>query len=505
MTGPGPVVVAGDALLDRDVDGEVRRLAPDAPVPVLERARVMLRPGGAALAALLAAASGAEVVLLAPVGDDPASRSLLALLDGQVTVLPLPLAGPLAEKTRLRADGRSLLRVDGAGGAPQPVPPAGPGPGGAPARAIASAGVVLVSDYGRGVTTDPVLRAALAARATVRPLVWDPHPRGAAPVPGARLVTPNQAEALAAAGPLSGRPAAGLAAAAAAGRVLCRRWQADAVAVTLGPQGVLLARGEGTPLAVPGRPVPSADPCGAGDMFAAAVATALHRGALPSEAVTAAAEAAAGYLTDGGAAAVSRPAGQAGWPAGPDGPGASAGADGAAGTDRTAPAARRGRDEAPGDGAALAAAGAAGRVRATGGTVVAAGGCFDVLHAGHVSLLQAARALGDCLVVCLNSDGSVRRRKGTGRPLNPAADRAAVLRALDCVDDVVIFDEDTPLAVLDRLRPGIWVKGDDYGDRELPESALVGSWGGQVVTVPYLAGRSTTRLVSLAHAAGQAG
>jgi D-beta-D-heptose 7-phosphate kinase / D-beta-D-heptose 1-phosphate adenosyltransferase len=484
MSTAGPVVVAGDALLDRDVDGEARRLAPDAPVPVLDQARVSLRPGGAALAALLAAARGAEVVLIAPAGDDPASRVLLGLLDGKVTVLPLPLDGPLAEKTRLRADGRPLLRVDAGGGVPRPVTADGAGAAAA-LRAIASAGAVLVSDYGRGVTADPVLRSALAARAAARPLVWDPHPRGADPVPGARLVTPNQAEALAAAGPGPGRPAGGLAAAAAAGRVLCRRWQADAVAVTLGRRGVLLARGDGTPLAVPGRPVPSADPCGAGDMFAAAVITALHQGALPAEAVTAAAGAAAGYLADGGPGAVSRPAAADGWPGAPDGLGEP--------------------DGAAGDGAAAAADGPADQVRSAGGTVVAAGGCFDVLHAGHVSLLQAARALGDCLVVCLNSDLSVRRRKGPGRPLNPAADRAAVLRALDCVDDVVIFDEDTPLAVLGRLRPGVWVKGDDYGDRELPESALVGSWGGQVVTVPYLAGRSTTRLAGLAHAAGPAG
>jgi rfaE bifunctional protein nucleotidyltransferase chain/domain len=115
-------------------------------------------------------------------------------------------------------------------------------------------------------------------------------------------------------------------------------------------------------------------------------------------------------------------------------------------------------------------------------------------------MLAAARSLGDCLVVCLNSDASIRRLKGGGRPLNPAADRAAVLRALGCVDDVLVFEEDTPLAVLDRLRPGVWVKGGVYAGRELPEAALMESWGGQVVTVPYLAGRSTSRLVGLAGA-----
>jgi rfaE bifunctional protein nucleotidyltransferase chain/domain len=126
--------------------------------------------------------------------------------------------------------------------------------------------------------------------------------------------------------------------------------------------------------------------------------------------------------------------------------------------------------------------------------VVATGGCFDLLHAGHVSLLQAARSLGDCLIVCLNSDASVRRLKGDGRPLNHIADRVSVLAALGCVDAVAVFGEDTPCAVLDRIRPDIWVKGGDYDGRDLPEAAVLEKWGGMAVTVPYLDGRSTTRL-----------
>ena len=134
------------------------------------------------------------------------------------------------------------------------------------------------------------------------------------------------------------------------------------------------------------------------------------------------------------------------------------------------------------------------QVRAAGGTVVATGGCFDLLHAGHVSLLETARSLGDCLIVCLNSDASVRRLKGDGRPLNHVADRTAVLAALGSVDAIAVFDEDTPCPVLDQLRPDIWVKGGDYDGRELPEAALLETWGGVAVTVPYLSGRSTTRL-----------
>jgi rfaE bifunctional protein nucleotidyltransferase chain/domain len=127
--------------------------------------------------------------------------------------------------------------------------------------------------------------------------------------------------------------------------------------------------------------------------------------------------------------------------------------------------------------------------------VVATGGCFDLLHAGHVSVLNQARALGDCLVVCLNSDASVQRLKGPGRPLVGEQDRASVIGALAAVDAVVIFDEETPEAVLDRLRPDVFAKGGDYATADLPERRLLASWGGEVVLLPYLEGRSTTSLL----------
>jgi D-beta-D-heptose 7-phosphate kinase/D-beta-D-heptose 1-phosphate adenosyltransferase len=466
----GPLVVVGDALLDRDVDGQVRRLSPDAPAPVLEDLTPSCRPGGAALAARLAAADGVPVVLVAPLGNDEASQTVVALLEPHVTVVRLPLAGTLPEKTRFRTGGRTLLRADRGDGRPGP---GGAGPAGlvtgAAADAIAAAGAILVSDYGRGVTANPQLRSLLERQAGRVPLVWDPHPKGAPPVPRTRLVTPNLAEALSAAGLVSGADV--LPAAVAAARDLGRRWSADAVAVTLGERGAVLVQGGTGPLVVPAPPVAATDPCGAGDRFAATAAAALRRGALASEAVTSAVASASAYLAAGG---VSRYGSTEGDPA----------------PDRTAaPApvpARAGED----------AAGLARRVRAAGGTVVATGGCFDLLHAGHVSLLQTARSLGDCLIVCLNSDDSVRRLKGDGRPLNHAADRAAVLAALGCVDAIAVFGEDTPCEVLDQLRPDVWVKGGDYDGRELPEAARLETWGGVAVTVPYLSGRSTTRLAA---------
>ncbi|MER6596627.1 adenylyltransferase/cytidyltransferase family protein, partial [Micromonospora purpureochromogenes] len=163
----------------------------------------------------------------------------------------------------------------------------------------------------------------------------------------------------------------------------------------------------------------------------------------------------------------------------------------------------------PGGGGERIGAAAAGavvaEVRAAGGTVVATGGCFDLLHAGHVATLQAARQLGDCLIVCLNSDASVAGLKGPQRPVVPQGDRTRLLAALDCVDAVVVFDEPTPATALARLRPDVWVKGGDYagdGAPELPEAELVRGWGGRVVTVPYLAGRSTTATISAARSRG---
>jgi D-beta-D-heptose 7-phosphate kinase/D-beta-D-heptose 1-phosphate adenosyltransferase len=456
----GSLVVVGDALLDRDLDGRVERLAPDAPVPVVDDPAERRRPGGAALAATLAALQDRRRVVLvtALAGDEPGTtlRGLLALAG--VEIVDLGLAGQTPEKIRVRAGGRSLLRLDRATG-PGRVGPLGR----AGRRALAGAGAVLVADYGRGVAAEPAVRAALAALPARRPLVWDPHPRGPAPLPGARLATPNRAEA---AGFVPQVPGDGLAAVTARARLLADRWETAGVAVTLGAGGALLVEGAGAPLVVPAPAILGGDPCGAGDRFSAAAAGLLGDGALPSEAVAGAVAAASAFVAAGGAATV--------------------------------------RLEAQGSGVAVATTGGTpveraealiAGVRAEGGTVVATGGCFDLLHAGHVATLRSARALGDCLVVCLNSDGSVRRLKGPERPLVPQADRVAVLEALGCVDVVVPFDERTPEAVLARLRPDVFAKGGDYALTDLPEAALLATWGGQAVVLPYLEGRSTTKLL----------
>ena len=184
------LVVVGDALLDRDVEGAVERLSPDAPVPVVERTQERVRPGGAGLAAALAARDGHDVVLVAAIGDDPAGEELRAALAAAgVELVDIGLAGATPEKVRVRGGGVPLLRLDRGGD-----PPAAVGaPGEAAGAAMAEADAILVADYGRGVAREPGVRAALEAESA--PLVWDPHPLGPPPVRGAALVTPNAREA----------------------------------------------------------------------------------------------------------------------------------------------------------------------------------------------------------------------------------------------------------------------------------------------------------------------
>ena len=278
-------------------------------------------------------------------------------------------------------------------------------------------------------------------------------------------MTPNAAEAARLTPEIAGDDVAAVCDRAA---VLARRWRAVAVCVTLGARGAVLAFAEGAPLAVPAPAVAHGDPCGAGDRFAVALAGLLADGELPSRAAAGAVAVASRFVGEGGAGGLR--------------------------LDDAAPGVATGGEDA----AALAR-----RVRARGGTVVATGGCFDVLHAGHVATLEAARALGDCLIVCLNSDASARRLKGPDRPVNAQADRAAVLEALASVDAVAIFDEDTPADALRRLRPHLFVKGGDYHAADLPEAPVLAGWGGRPVTVPFVDGRSTTRILEQAKTRGR--
>ncbi|MFC4372961.1 PfkB family carbohydrate kinase [Nocardia halotolerans] len=459
-----PLVVLGDAILDVDIEGSAERLCPEAPVPVVDVERQRMRPGGAGLAAALAAESVSEVALITAVADDANGRVLRHLLDRDVEVVAMPLRGETVRKARVRAAGQSLVRLDTGDGVAEGGPL-----GAAVVDTLRSAGAILVADYGRGVAAHPQIRRLLRELDRRVPIVWDPHPRGPQPVWGVSLVSPNMKEAR--------QFAPGYTEPEELAKVLRDEWSADSVAVTIGAGGAVLANGKRlSAVPVPaevrhGDHLGAADTCGAGDRFASAAAAALFAGATVAEAVDHAVEVAARFVAAGGAATLSARDG-----------------------DTTAVP---GLPPAHADGSALELAAA---VRARGGRLVATGGCFDLLHPGHVTLLRRARAMGDALVVCLNSDASVRGLKGPARPIVPERDRARLLTELSSVDAVAVFDESSPAALLERLRPDVWVKGGDYAGAELPEADVVRRHGGEIALVPTVHGYSTSRLVAATRA-----
>ena len=497
------LVIVGDVLLDRDVDGASERLAPDSGVPVLDEREARIRPGGAGLAAAIAAAEGEEVTLVTALADDEAGAELASLLAlAGVRLVDLGLDGRTPEKVRLLRDGEPQLRLDRGGSLAPLLARDRDGLW----RALEGAGAILVSDYGRGVAAHEPVRAALAAHRLGRPLVWDPHPRGSVPVPGATLATPNLDEAarlaptvdgdcgldppIAGSSPQSAHPAARPPGELA--RALLAAWGVEAVCVTRGGDGALLAE-PNEPVREFGCAPAQGDPCGAGDSFAVAAAAALAAGATRAEAVAAAVDAAREFVAASGARRLATPQDPpyVRCPYGHRTYGES--------SSRTLDL--RGLGASPRSIAPALALAA--RVRARGGSVVATGGCFDLLHVGHVRTLEAARALGDCLVVLLNGDRSVRRLKGDDRPLVGELERAAMLKALGCVDEVAIFDEPVPDEALRLLKPDVWAKGGDYEAGELPEAEAIAAWGGRVAILPYLEGRSTTRLIEEVGARGE--
>jgi rfaE bifunctional protein nucleotidyltransferase chain/domain/rfaE bifunctional protein kinase chain/domain len=447
---PLRIVVVGDLLLDIDVEGDVERLTPYAPVPVLDVVSETKRAGGAGLVATLLRRDGHDVTLVTALADDPRAAELPPLLHG-IELVAGWSPSPTVVKTRLRSREQPIARIDEGSATPEvPVVTT------AMLDAVRSAELVVIADYGRKLLEEPALRAAVEAAAARVPVVWDPHRRGSQPVPGV-IVTPNIGEART----FSGVEGAGIPFADEAAQRLLDDWGCAAVVVTMGSHGALLrTSATGLPMVAAAPVVRDADVNGAGDRFASALAVALGSGRSASDAVQHAVAETARYLEDGGVAALD-----------------------------VAPAATL----PVADHEALAVVE---RVRAAGGTVVATGGVFDLIHAGHARTLSAARALGDCLIVLLNSDDSVRRLKGPERPLMAAADRVDLLEALEVVDGVIVFGEDTPVEAIRRVRPDIWVKGGDYEAASLPEAAVITEWGGRAVTVPFFPGRSTTRLAA---------
>ena len=467
-------LVIGDAMLDVFERGRAARLAPDAPAPVVTNVQRESSPGGAANVAANLSALGADVTLLTAVGDDAAGDELLENLGeigvGTEDVLRLPGRKTIVKK-RLVADGATLARVDS--GDREPLTGAAEEELAEQAAALAEeAAVVVVSDYSGGALTQRVAdslgatghRCVLLDSKDLLRLRWK----------GLAAATPNHLEAQRALGiPVEQDP--GRVDAGAVGEALRFEIGAKALAVTLAEAGAVVVD-EARASHVEGRRVADPDVNGAGDTFLATFALSLGSGAGPGVAARIGVEAAT--------LAVGRPG--------------------------TAPVGFRELlqrlPEEAADGGSETLEEDLERVRRFGGKVVFTNGCFDLLHRGHLFLLREARKLGDVLVVGLNSDDSARRVKGPGRPVTLEEDRVELLEALPYVDHVVVFDEDTPEALIRHLKPDLHVKGGDHAGDHLAEEPAVEELGGEIVFLPLLPGRSASATIehikSLGTAAG---
>jgi len=453
------VLVLGDVMLDRFVYGGAKRLSPEAPVPVVRLSEHRAMAGGAGNVARNIQALGGEVLLLAAIGADAAGEELAGLLGAAARLLLIP--GRMTPvKMRVIAGRQQVVRVDEEDASPiaDPTPLLDALP-----AALDGSHAVVLSDYAKGTLPPALIAAAIAgARARGIPVLADPKGRDFARYAGVDVLTPNAGELAEAAG----HPTATDAECEAAARRLLARIEARAILATRSEKGMMLV-----PRDVPATLVPALarevfDVSGAGDTVIATLALGVASG-LSLDAAMRAANAAAGVVVGKlGTATCSL-----------------AELEAALRTD---------------EGALLSWPEAARQVaswQAQGLRVGFANGCFDLLHAGHVGLLRAARSHCDRLVVALNDDASVSRLKGETRPINTLADRAAVIGALAAVDAVVGFAEDTPLAAILALRPDLLFKGQDYRIEEVVGAPEVASWGGRTVLLELLPGRSTTGIV----------
>jgi D-beta-D-heptose 7-phosphate kinase/D-beta-D-heptose 1-phosphate adenosyltransferase len=467
------VAVVGDLLLDRYLFGTVGRVSPEAPVHVLREEREEERPGGAGSVAAMAAGLGARCRVVGLLGDDGAGRRLRELLraagaDARGAVLDG--GRPTTVKTRLvarnAAGHQQVLRVDREVDA-APAPRVVRALAAAARRAVRGAGAVILSDYAKGALPDAVLRAVLdEARRRGVPALVDPKRTDFRGYRGAAVVTPNRAETERA----TGIAVRGLADAERAGRRLVRDLRLRAALITLDRDGMLLVPARGPVSHVPTRPREVFDVTGAGDMVIAAAAVALASGASLEESARLANVAAGIEVARFGAVPVSR--------------------------DEVLEAVHDPGGDAARKILSLPALREALRARrARGESVVLTNGCFDILHSGHARYLAGARAEGDLLVVGLNSDASVRRLKGPGRPVSGFRERAEVLASLACVDFVVEFRESTPERLVRAVDPQVLVKGEDWRTKGVVGRRWVESRGGRVVLAPLVPGRSTTSIL----------
>ena len=458
--------VVGDLMIDEYVSGAVERISPEAPVPVVRAQGSEHRLGGAANVARQIATLGARVSVAGICGEDAAAEQLLRLCAGAGidtrAVLRLP-GRHTTRKLRVVSHSQQLLRLDW-----EDVQPCTAEVSAQLLTQLAASDppdAIILSDYAKGVLTPETIAGIRGARGAV-PLVVDPKHRDFARYRGATTVTPNLHELEVAAG--CSLDVADLAGIAAAARTLMASAGLESMVVTLGNHGMLVVPAAGAETAVPAMRHDVYDVTGAGDTAIAVLTLALAARAPLMQAAQLANAAAGVSVTQVGAVAVSAASIRDALAAHPDGKLLS-------------------RHE-------LAARAATWRTE--GKRIVVTNGCFDLLHAGHLALLSQAAKQGDVLVLAINSDASVRRLKGSERPLVPQAERAALLAALTFVDAVTIFEEDTPLQVLEAVRPHVLVKGGDYQPSEVVGRELVEAAGGRVVIVPLTPERSTSSLVA---------
>jgi len=459
----------GDLMIDRYVHGEVARISPEAPIPVLSRKLQTAMLGAAGNVARNVSALGAEAVLIGVVGDDEEAHSAAALIaeatgvDGRLVTAP---GRRTTVKTRFVCGGQQLLRVDWEDDAPVSAEVEADL---ASALGAASAlRAILISDYAKGVFTPAVIGACLAAAAGLAcPVIVDPK-GGFAKYGPVDLIKPNAKELSAATG-LPTQTDDEVAAALTQALAGCT---AKALLVTRAGQGMSLMERGGEVRHFRARARSVFDVSGAGDTCLAALGLAYASAAPLEQAVELAILASGVVVGRAGAATVT--------------PSELVEAELAG---RMAPAEAKVAMAGP-------AAEMVARWRAAGLKIGFTNGCFDILHRGHVAYLNQARAWCDRLVVGLNSDASVQGLKGAGRPVNPLESRALVLAGLSCVDLVTPFDTATPIELIKALRPDVLVKGADYSIEQVVGFDVVQAYGGEVRLADIVDGYSTTAAIA---------
>ncbi len=457
------ILVVGDIMLDRYWHGTSSRISPEAPVPVVKIGQTDDRPGGAGNVALNMAALGCGVSLIGVIGNDEAGEILQSCLRAAKINIDLQVSAtkPTVTKLRIISRHQQLLRMDfeenfdstDTFDIENKVK-----------SAIQQAKVLIISDYSKGSLPDCQLLIRMARDCGI-PVLVDPKGNNFLHYRGATMLTPNFHEFEAVVGKCSSDQDM-----VEKGAALMQELDLQALLVTRGEHGMTLLRPGEPELHLPARGREVFDVTGAGDTVIATLAAALASGQ-PLPESTALANMAAGIVVGKlGTASIS------------------------AAELRRAIIAEQGAERGVVTEEQLLLA--LEDARASGERIVFTNGCFDIIHAGHVGYLEEARKQGDRLVLAVNSDASIRRLKGFGRPINPLDRRMAVLAGLEAVDWVVPFDEDTPERLLRRVKPDVLVKGGDYSEDQVVGNQIVKAYNGSVKVLSFYDNCSTTSIVN---------